>query len=392
MYVLCQTPCSRNILTSRSTALLFFDHPHGLRLHVSSLASPNFASSYEFGSVGLVNGSLSYLYSSIALPLDASSETLNLRAAVPGYRQVADLRRPEKPWAWETWQQGLRIDRKETLLYGRMYLPGSRLEGLYLRRLSPLQQLKIACVSDSSLPNGGSLLALLQSDSGKYNMDYLFSTDSAMLGIRGLYNFGPDPRVEDVSGTEGPNGRFSAGAELYYGARNKSGGMSTGLRFTTLPRHTGMPYTMTLTLNPLMGNVSSTYSVQAGRNLSLCSQYDFNFYSYESDLRMGLELWRETPKQDLSWARQKTSGSDSLQWAKRKLLREDSSVTSTDEQAGTSGVLKVRWDRAWGVGLLWEGQLSSLLFSAGVSLDLQRREQIFRAVGAEVRFSSGPER
>jgi len=58
-------------------------------------------------------------------------------------------------------------------------------------------------------------------------MEYLYSTDVALVGIRGLYNFGFDPR-RAISRTKSEekniSGRFSAGAELYYGVLNKSGG------------------------------------------------------------------------------------------------------------------------------------------------------------------------
>lgn len=98
---------------STFSALLDFSTPHGLRLSVSSLSSPNFATSYTLGSVGLVDGSLSYLYSS--LPLDSTvskSSLIPLSDLVPGYRQLDDLRRPDESWHWELWQQGKRIDRR----------------------------------------------------------------------------------------------------------------------------------------------------------------------------------------------------------------------------------------------------------------------------------------
>lgn len=282
--------------------------------------------------------------------------------------------------------------RPDTLLYGRLFLPESTLEALYLRRISPTRQLKISCVSDARMNHGGALLALLQQDCGKYSTEYLYSTDSAMLGVRGLYNFGLDPRQTCVDGdaSEQLQGRFSAGAELYYGLLNKSGGMSTGLRFTTLPRHTGFPYTMTLTLNPLMGNLSSTYAVKAGRNVGLCSQFDFNFYSYESDFRLGCEIWRRRRKRT------------DVEWAEKMILQQGWTPgpgpgpgsgpgpgrggEAIDDDV--SGVLKARWDQSWKVGVLWEGRLKELLFSLGVSCDLQRREQIFQAVGVEVQYSS----
>jgi distribution and morphology protein 10 len=278
--------------------------------------------------------------------------------------------------------------------------------------MSPTRVLKVSAVSDTNLPNGGSILGLVQNDYGKFSTEYLYSTDSALLGVRGLYNFGPDPRKENIatpSSEEIPEeaysaplipsaGLFSAGAELYYGLLNKSGGLSTGLRFTTLPSHTSFPYTMTLTLNPLMGNLSSTYSVKAGSHLAFSSRFDFNFYSYESGVLVGLELWRmRRPSKEVEWARKRMRQDP---WDKKEddglasVLTESSLAapkftrTLRKEDDDVTGVLKARVDQNWRIGLLWEGRFKELLFSVGTSLDLKRRDQIFRGLGLEVQYSS----
>ena len=270
------------------------------------------------------------------------------------------------------------------MLYGRFFLPASILEALYVRRISPTRQLRLACVSDSTLRNGGTILALLQSDYGKYSTEYIYSTDSGLLGVRGLYNFGAHPRttLSSISSrndgveheAEVAHGRFSAGAELYYGLLNKSGGVSTGLRFTTLPTHTGFPYTMTITLNPLMGNLSSTYSAKAGGNIALSSRFDFNFYSYESDIQLGLELWR--PQKFMQDAEEPTK---KVRQTVKELIRGDEDV---------SGVFKARIDQNLKVGVLWEGRIKELLVTLGLNADLKKREHIFRAFGIELQYSS----
>lgn len=368
-------------------------------MQISSLAAPNFATSYTLGNVGVVDGSVSYLYSSLPLQRELKSSELDLHHVIRGYRHLQELRRPDEDWWWEIWHSGKRIDRRsrccqldlqccsrlivyhaDTLLYGRIFLPQSRLEALYLRRLTPTRQLRINAVSDSNLNNGGTILTLLQNDHGKYSTEYMYSTDSALIGLRGLYNFGADPRVaptEPATVQQVPEpmyGRFSAGAELYYGLLNKSGGLSTGLRFTTLPAHSGFPYTMTLTMNPLMGNLSSTYAVKAGPNLALCSRFDFNFYSYESELQLGCELWRRRRNADVEWAVKK--------------LRPDWKRLATSPDDDVSGILKARVDQDWRIGVLWEGRIKELLFTLGASLDLKKREQVFRAVGIELQYSS----
>lgn len=379
-------------LTSTAHNLLDFAVPQGIRLHVSSLSSPNFATSYTLGAKGVVDGNLSFLYSSLGLKVPSRSGIVGLEGLVRGYRRLTELKVPEGNVRKVVDAEGKTAERKDTLLYGRLYLPTSTLEALYLRRISPTRLLRLNCVSDSSLPAGGTLLAVLQNDYGKYTTEYLYSTDSSLIGVRGLYNFGYDPR-EPKSPWNDPiqsstaflqqpsrsarhpwdhqNGRLSLGAEAYFSPLNKSGGISTGLRFTTLPIHTGFPYTMTLTLNPLMGNLSSAYAVKAGPNLSLCSRFDFNVYSYESDVQLGLELWRrKVPLAELEWA--------------RGMVREG--WTKNEEEV--TGVVKARVSDKGKVGLVWEGRVKELLVTLGAGLDLRRRERVVGKVGCEVSFST----
>ncbi|CRK46730.1 hypothetical protein BN1723_020107, partial [Verticillium longisporum] len=79
---------SYSSLNSTADALLNFETPLGLRLTLSSLASPNFATSYQLGSVGVVDGSISYLYSSVPLRayLTPQSERLPLSTLFQSYK------------------------------------------------------------------------------------------------------------------------------------------------------------------------------------------------------------------------------------------------------------------------------------------------------------------
>jgi distribution and morphology protein 10 len=295
------------------------------------------------------------------------------------------LQAPQRSiWASE------RAGRKETLLYGRMFLPDASLEALYLRRLSLTQQLRLMAVSDSRLKNNGTMLAVLQNDFGKHSHEVLYSTDEALIGVRGLYNFGPDPRNPPAALTSKDRyGRLSIGGELYYGVLNKSGGLSTGMRFTTLPAHTGVPLTMTLTANPLMGNLSSTYAVKAGKALTLCSRLDFNVYSYESSLVVGCELWRakkgfslEPPVQDSS------KGPRVLTKIGEQPTDDypDPSVMRAKNES-VAGVLRARMDQNLKAGLLWEGRIKDLLFSAGTNIDF-KSDNLFKGIGFEVAYAS----
>jgi distribution and morphology protein 10 len=416
-----------------SIAILDFQTPKGIRMNISSLATPHFGSSYTISHTGPVTGQLSYLFSSLPLAVASRSTDIPLSSVVRGYRHLQPLASPDNKRFWEIWQGGKRIDSRDTLLYGRIFLPTNRLEGLFLRRLTPTQMLQLRGVSDKALPNGGSLLGIVHNDHGKYSTEYLFSTDSALMGMRGLYNLGHDPRERIATlGTElvpsannaelplSPPSLFSLGFEVYYGLLNKSGGISTGLRFTTLPSYAAFPYTMTLTLNPLMGNLSSTYAVKAGRHLALSSRFDFNFYSYESNVLVGCELWRLRRR---TIADKIAANINSADLPPSATLLDDTVNPGLDAMAdsiasiSTSrhskpafgsfikslnhgfpsqvpddenviGVLKARVDQNWKIGLLWEGRFKELLFSVGTSLDLKKRERIFAGLGIEVQYSS----
>ena len=363
--------------------LLDFETPRGLRLNISSLSSPNFATSYALGSVGFVDGSLSYLYTTLPLKSTSQSGNIDLHDVIRGYRQIQELRKPDDSRDWEEWLGGRRVDKRDSLLYGQLYLPQSTLEALYLRRMSPTSQLRLSAVSDGRLKNGGTMLALYQYDVGKYNAETLYSTDGGLIGLRGLYNFGPDPRRE---AREPPRledriyGRFSAGGEMYYGSLNKSGGVSFGGRFATLPAHRGIPLTATLTVNPLMGNLSTTYAVKAGKDLALCSKFDFNVYSYESEVVVGWELWRMRAK-----AEQKRERSMAAKLGWRLDEVEESLIPKPEAVAG---VFKARVDQNWKIRLLWEGRMKELLFTLGSSIDMKRRDQPFQMLGMEIKYSS----
>ena len=137
---------------------------------------------------------------------------------------------------------------------------------------------------------------------------------------------------------------------------------------------------MTLTLNPLMGNLSSTYSVHASPTLTLSSRFDFNVYSYESELQVGTELWRrkkEPLAEDLKWARLKMG---------QKIIEDQSK--NPDDGNDMAGCLKARLDQRGGVGLLWEGRVKELLYSCGATIDFRGGENMFRGFGVEVQYSS----
>lgn len=451
---------SYSSLTATSDALLAFQTPSTLALYVSSLSTPNFATSYTLSTLGQIDGSISYLYSSDPLGhIPSQAPSIPLRHLTRGYRDI------KLPISLEEHghdaSQADSEGRKPTLLHATMYLPPpSVLTALYTRRINRETLLSLSLYSKSganSVANSGpppaSVLAYVQHDAGQYSIEGLGSTDNALLGVRGLWNFGlappaadgqtatPTPLPDTTDGfTEFPSGvplppqidpvtayhnrlaskpsLLSAGAEFYYSPFSHVIGLSTGLRFTTLaphitpsdapPRfhnplsnkplagtsasllstashslltpsnvsHSSFPYTMTLTLTPLTGSISSTYSVRPTPSLALSSRFDFNFYSWESRYVVGGELWRpsrrDSPNSSISTTTTTTPDLDSLSWARAKtkdwFTPAERALKDERVEREEENVLKLRVDDSWNVKALWTGRVKSLLVEAGVTV------------------------
>ena len=149
---------------------------------------------------------------------------------------------------------------------------------------------------------------------------------------------------------------------------------------------------MTMTISPFMGQLSTTYAIKADPDAAFCLRFDFNIYSYESDLVIGCELWRRRP---YAAAQQILAPMTNTSPVKGNFGDDETSATNPEEaphsQAGEDalrGVLKARWAQSTGLSVLWEGRVKHLLFSLGANIDFRRREGVFKGVGVEVQYSS----
>lgn len=79
-------------------------------MNISSLSTPKFGTSYALGNLGIVDGSVSYLYSSLPLTNVMKSAEVDLHDVTTGYRQVSELKPPDDKRFWEVWQGGTRVD------------------------------------------------------------------------------------------------------------------------------------------------------------------------------------------------------------------------------------------------------------------------------------------
>lgn len=382
---------------------------------ISKVPTPLFKSSYDMTALPHLNGSVGYLFTSRPL-LVPSSANVPFREIVDRFRVLRLPLEPTLTLADEAieYRRGKLITKKDYLVYGRIYVPTARVEGLYSQRHSARLQSIIAAVSDAQMRDGSQLSFQLQHDTGKWCTEYSYTTDDAMFGVRGLWNFGdyhlPSEiarrsaylasvdRIDSERMEGGVRGRFSIGGEVYYSALEKSGGLSTAFRFTTLPHgtldnSTQPPVTITTILNPIMGHISTAFVTQTRDELALASRYDFNMYSYESDLVLGLEWWQKSKKQRdaglaaLSSAPPTASKvhPDGIAPLATPLIDDVVPEQYHDDQV--AGVVKARLSATTGLALMVEGKvLDRMLVSIGVVADLTSRTSPLKSVGLELKF------
>ncbi|TFK94712.1 mitochondrial distribution and morphology protein 10 [Polyporus arcularius HHB13444] len=414
-------------LTRSSNALLDFSVPRGLHFSISKSPNPLFKTTYSMNALPSLNGSVGYIFTSCDLDVKGSGD-VRFKDMVDRFRVFDQPRRPEGKE--EEWLAGERVNTRDYLLYGRIYVPTGRLDALYSTRITPTLQGMIAAISDPRVPlssersrshsPSSNVMFSLQHDTGKVCTEYTWSAEDGMWGVRSLYNFGRLGTHTDTSTEEGekvghaPNGkskvkrvdeeeamegglkgRVSVGGEFYFSAKEKSAGVSTGIRFTTLPDATPPsfqvpsssaagpsslrgppsqpPTTITALFNPMLGHISGAYAARVSRDLSLASRFDFNVYSYESEWSMGAEWWQRRGK-----VRHPSDSPDAPQPSLPDLVDE------------VQGVVKAKVSTTTDVSLLWEGRLRNVLVSLGVVSNLSSRSKPIKSIGLELSyFSSG---
>ncbi|EAL17246.1 hypothetical protein CNBN0730 [Cryptococcus deneoformans B-3501A] len=493
-------------LTRTSSALLDFQLPQSLILQLANSPTPIFFTSYALDALPQLNGSISYITTS--MPLDeASFESRCKRTALTGSRSDLVERLPSKMLLRDSEFSHHQRDHSQRMKCGleereskaevRLHLPSLHLSGLATTRLTPTLQAHLAFLSQPAHPTStrptppqtppshtrqpsepstpapsptpGNVFISLQHDTGRYCGEYTYSVQDGMVGLRTLYNFGwhgdeesevdkkerrerEGKRIDEEEMMEGGlKGRFSAGGEVYFSAKQRSFGISTGLRFTTVPPTLPLPLnapvpspptTLTLLYNPLIGFLSSAYSAQVSPTVALATRFGVNVYSYESDLSVGGEWWigRRRGKRGLTTDAEPQLDAESRdpvvtgieenrelteKMAQRASLRQvtlrdeigedvhaEKELYSpipamTDVNAGElaqqisprlqpqqdldderDGVLKARLSGNWQFALLYEARIRNCLVSAGVLADLTGRQHPIRSIGLEVQYFS----
>ncbi|OBZ76117.1 Mitochondrial distribution and morphology protein 10 [Grifola frondosa] len=400
-------------LTRSSNAILDFTVPRGLHFSISKSPNPLFKTTYSMNALPSLNGSVGYIFTTCELDVKGSGD-VRFKDMTDRFKVYDQPRRPEGKE--EEWLAGERVDTRDYLLYGRLYIPTGRLDALYSTRLSPTLQAMVAAISDPrshlsaerSRGNGTSsnIMFSLQQDTGRWCTEYTWSAEDGMWGIRSLYNFGrfgghPDSfdesdkaghgapgsrsevkRVDEEDAMEGGlKGRISAGAEFYFSAKEKSAGVSTGIRFTTLPDAT--PPSFQIASSSTSHDSSSPhghgppsqppppsprYSIPC-----LATSPAHTPRGYESEWSLGAEWWKRRAK------------------GRAVPSTDDAPSGAQDLADEVQGVVKARVSTTTDVSLLWEGRVRNILVSLGVVSNLSSRSKPIKTIGVELSyFSSGP--
>lgn len=271
-------------ITATSKALLDFKIPTAFEFQVSNATTPYTFSTMRVSTRNIFNGSLTYLYTD-ADNLDKivkDSGDISLQQVTETYRYFQPFYNHKAlPLNGESFG-------RKSLYYGRMYYPNSNLEAMVIKRLSAYTQIKLKCLS--TFDEFNILTCHWQRDTGRNSQELVFSTNDLLCGYRFLHNFLGTPSKMKTSLYN--NSSLSLGAELWLGLITLSPGCSTTLRYCTHAPNTGRPLTLTLSWNPIFGNISSSYSAKTSASTTFCAKYDFNLYSIDSNLSFGVELWR----------------------------------------------------------------------------------------------------
>lgn len=372
----------RSVLTAQP-ALIDFDVKENVTFNVSSKSSDRTATQLTLANGAFINGSIAYLYASQPLKNALGTGQMSLQDAISGYRTI---RPPISSSEKAKLQRKLEF-KPSSLYYGRMYFPGSALEAMLIKRFTQNSRLLVKCVSNNKLKNNGTMTFFFQRNTGRLSTEYVYSTNESLLGLRCLYSFRQG--AERLNTALYSNSSLSLGAEIWYGVQNMSPGLSTALRYSTESTYTGKPLTMTLACNPILGHISSTYSVKTSLNTTFASRYDFNIYSYDSDLSFGCELWNlaNTPNKPKSLKHFNQLPTDPRLPSSDKVVME--AFENLVKETEFNSVLKIATtlnDR--NLKFLWEGKYKDFLVSAGVDLQIQSNIPTFNKCGLQVQYAA----
>ncbi|KAI9356553.1 hypothetical protein DFJ73DRAFT_823145 [Zopfochytrium polystomum] len=263
-----------------SKAILEFDSPNGLLLSVGKSVSPILKSSYSLGIPDNRTAAGFLVVSSpLALPkpfpLHDEDQTYNptTEKDVSSDADLVLLGEDPNDLFWK--RLGLLYKPRfmtNYLLYGRLF-HNLRLEGLYCQSITKKDMIVMSGMN-SWYKDDAQIAAQYTHKAKNWCIETSYSSDAHVLGVNSLL------RIPDTN--------WYVGGEVCYTAKERSGGLSVGAKYDKW--YTDRVHSIvTLLANPMMGHVSASFTSTVFPDLVMSTAYDFNTYSYESDLSLGLE-------------------------------------------------------------------------------------------------------
>ncbi|KAJ2779112.1 Mitochondrial distribution and morphology protein 10 [Coemansia interrupta] len=240
---------------------------------------------------------------------------------------------------------------RDYMMVAQMYPSLSSITGSYISQRSPSSELTISGVSVAGAHPDLQLIAQYAVNKRRWSSESILATSGKLIGFRNQYNFGNVEALDRAAYAyycgsdddarrvlrEKTHGRFSVGSEVYFGAQDSSGGISLGARYRyDLPLFSEL----TCVLNPIMGHLSLAWMQQLRPHFCAAARYDFNVYSLNSELAMGVE------------------------W-----------------QLDQNSIIKAGWSGSQGLRCLVDTRFSNMIFSLGLA---------FNGDSSGIRFGPGP--
>ncbi|KAF9908156.1 Mitochondrial distribution and morphology protein 10 [Linnemannia zychae] len=454
-------------LCATSRALLDFQAPTGLSLRLSKLPSSVFKTTTTMNALPILEGSVGYLFTSRALMIDDSA-SVRFRHLVDRFRIICLDHSIREADQWTEFDSdGKRrkgISDPASRSASHISAQYQYDKGKYCAEVSfttddgligvrglynfgkdfddsydDMQKEGRRRRREAGLEVEEEVTLLSSMNSGSVDLEQRLAEDAGasvghpetleMKSIEDLNRdragyLGEEMSQDEPMTSESIRGYWSAGAEIYYSATEKLGGLSTGLRYRTLPplapattstaedrkeelpssgvipryptstapehHQNYIPITITQTLNPIMGHVSSSYAAQVHPDLGLCSRFDFNLYSYDSELTAGVEWWIRERK---SASSNSSSSGNEHPFPKTIGVPDIPERGPMSESTGQPivGVIKARVGVQSGLAIMWEGRFNKLLFSLGFVghvFSPHAQAPIVKSVGLEIQYFS----
>jgi distribution and morphology protein 10 len=315
--------------------VLDFGIPFGVSVHASKQAAELLQASHAFVTLPQLSGTIGYLFSSVPLQgVDAHHVLQHAEWSsrlLPPHDTPALVGRP-------------------FVLYGRLFAPSGTLEGMGAVRWSPrtLGRAVFVHALHGDKPSFASVH--VHNDGGWHTSEAAYSTEDRLLGLKALVHLSPTT-LQRAQNHDESVGRWSMGGEVLYTFKERSGGASLALRYVNYaPR----VFEAAATWHPILGHLSLSHTcflgVPSGQGqglVVLATRYDFNVFSYESDLSAGIEY-----------------------------------------RSPTDGAFKLRYGVRRGLALLLDGTYRSAQFSFGVRLDpTDTPTRLVRTVGLSIHYA-----